>query len=122
MNINSFKRLGSTVVIILTATIFLVGVWSLMLYREHIQHEETQHLLSDQEFSAATIAALHLEQEIKERITGLEAVAKHITPEVFGNAASLQAFLEERPYFESHFSGGLFVTRLDGTAIVDVPL
>jgi len=121
MDINLFKWSRSTRITILTAAIFLIGVWSLMFYREHIQHQETEHLLADQQFSAVTIAALHLEQEIKERIMGLEAVAKRITPDIFGNAASLQAFLDERPYLESHFSGGLFVTRLDGTAIADIP-
>jgi hypothetical protein len=59
---------------------------------------------------------------LRERELALETIAKEITPATMGDAAALQALLEQRPLLQLLFNGGVFITRTDGTAIADVPI
>jgi hypothetical protein len=56
-----------------------------------------------------------------DRMKALKNVATRITPAILNNTASMQTFLEDRPALESMFSGGVYVTRSDGTVIADFP-
>lgn len=122
MNTNFFKRLGlNTLVKFFTLAIFLVCIWSLVFYACQVLRNDIQRLLGEQQFSAVSIVAEDINTELNNRLRALEQVAAKITPAMLDNAPALQIFLEDRINFGSLFSGGVYVTRLDGTAIADLP-
>ncbi len=84
--------------------------------------EDMQRVLGEQQLATVSLAARDINDELGDRLKVLEKVANRITPAILGNAVSMQRFLEDRPAIESMFSGGLWVARLDGTAIADVPV
>ncbi len=121
MNFSILMKSLNRRITILTLTVFLIAIWSMAFYASYIEREETQRLLSDQQFSTVTMLASDIDREIKERMSLLVKVAEIIDPSASGNSASMQSFLNKRKDLESHFSGGILVTRLDGTAIADAP-
>jgi hypothetical protein len=60
-----------TRVTLYTLAIFLAGIWSLAFYASWMLREDMQRLLGEQQFSTASIAAEHFEEEFAERIFGL---------------------------------------------------
>ena len=111
-----------TKVTLLTLFIFMISVWSLEFYSSRILREGIERMLGEEQFSTASLVAADLERELKERMTSLEIVASRITPAILGDTAVMQAFLEDHPALESMFNSGLWVTRLDGIGIADVPI
>ncbi|HBB16952.1 MAG TPA: diguanylate phosphodiesterase, partial [Syntrophus sp. (in: bacteria)] len=115
------RRSLKTRVTIFTLAIFVIGIWSLTFYAGRILYGDMQRLLGDQQFSTVALIATEINQDLDERLRALENIAEAITPAMMGNKAALQAFLEDRPVFQTLFNNGVFVTRSDGTAIADVP-
>ena len=115
------RRSLKTRVTIFTLAIFVIGIWSLTFYAGRMLHGDMQRLLGDQQFSTVALIATEINQDLDERLRALENIAEAITPAMMGNKAALQAFLEDRPVFQTLFNNGVFVTRSDGTAIADVP-
>ena len=111
-----------TRVTLFTLTFFLVSIWSLAFYASRMLREDMQRVLGEQQLATVSLAARDINDELGDRLKVLEKVANRITPVILGNAVSMQRFLEDRPAIESMFSGGLWVARLDGTAIADVPV
>jgi diguanylate cyclase (GGDEF)-like protein/PAS domain S-box-containing protein len=105
-----------------TLAIFVIGVWLLAFYTSRMLREDMQLMLGKHQFSSVSLVAAHVNAEMDGRLRALEKVAARITPAIMGNALSLQTFLEDRPALVSMFSGGVYVTRLDGTGIADVPI
>lgn len=105
-----------------TLAIFLIGIWSLTSYTSLMQREDMRRLLGEQMFSTVTIIAADINDDLDDRLKALEEAAGRITPAMLGNAATMQTFLEDRIALFRMFNGGLFVARLDGTAIADVPV
>ena len=80
-----------------------------------------KRLLSDQQFSTASIVATEINEEMRDRMIALETMAKNVTPALLGQPVALQALLEQHSLLELLFNGGTFVTRLDGVAVASVP-
>ncbi len=111
-----------TRVTLFTLAIFLVGTWSLALLASHQLRHDMRQLLGDQQFATVSLMATEVDRDLLERMQGLRSVAQGITPQLFGDPVLMQRFLQERPLFQSQFSGGTFVTAADGTAIASLPL
>ena len=111
-----------TRVTILTIAIFVMSIWLLAFSVSRMLREDMQRLLSDQQFSTASFVAAELNEELDNRLKGLENVAGRVSPAMLGDTAILQKFMEDRPVLQSMFNGGLIAIGLDGTAIADVPL
>jgi len=123
MSWNRFPRLSLTVKIAMATTaIFLIGLWSLALYFMGSLREDMQRLISAQQYSTASYIAIDVDQELNRRFDALEQVAANVSPAMLGNAAALQAFMEQRWALPWLFNGGTSVHALDGTVIADVPL
>ena len=123
MNLNISKRFSpKTGVILFTLAIFLTGIWSLAFYASRMLREDLQTLLGEQQFSTVSYIADEVNHELGERLRALEKIAGRITPAMLGNTAISQTFIEDRPIIQSLFNGGIFVTRLDGTATASFPL
>ncbi|MDK9715389.1 MAG: PAS domain S-box protein [Sulfuritalea sp.] len=110
-----------TRVALLTLVISLISVWSLAFYASRMLREDMQHVLGTQQFSATSSIAADINQQLDERLRALEAVAARMGPATRSNPTAMQAFLDQMLNFANLFNGGIFVTDVDGTAIVDVP-
>ena len=104
-----------------TLVIFLVSLWSLTIYASRMLRQDMQALLGQQQFSAVSMIAAGLNEELEDRLLALETLAAAVTPASMGNPAALQAILEQRPYIQKLFNAGLFITSTQGTALADVP-
>lgn len=104
-----------------TLAIFLASLWSLSFYASQMLRKDMEQLLGEQQFSTVSYVAAGVGHDLDDRWGALTTVAGTIGPALLGNAAAMQAFLEERPLLQSHFNGGVIAHRMDGTAIAEVP-
>jgi diguanylate cyclase (GGDEF)-like protein/PAS domain S-box-containing protein len=84
--------------------------------------EDIPRLLGEQQLATVAMVATEVDRDLGERLQGLKTMAQFITPEVMGNAAALQTFLQDRPIMQIYFNGGLFVTGRDGTVLASLPV
>ncbi len=111
-----------TRVTLFTLAIFVASIAALTFFSVRALREDMQQLLGEQQFSMASLIAAEINSELKDRVKALEAVSARAGPELQGNAAALQAFLEQRLIIQSSFNGGAFITGPDGTTIASTPL
>ncbi|MDO9195193.1 PAS domain S-box protein [Rhodoferax sp.] len=111
----------NTRVTLSTLAIFLASLWSLSFYASQMLRKDMEQLLGEQQFSTVSMLADSINADVNDRWGALTTVAKTIGPALLGNAAAMQAFLDERPLLQSHFNGGVIAHRMDGTAIAEVP-
>jgi len=104
-----------------TLGIFVLGIWTLAFFTGRMLREDMQRLLGDQQFATASLVAGEIDEDVTYRLSTLERFAANVHPALLGNAAELQSRLESFPVLQGLFNGGIFITRLDGTAIVAVP-
>lgn len=105
-----------------TLLIFVASLWSLAFYASRLLREDMQRLLSEQQLSVTTFMAEQVNQELDDRFELLGKVAQIVSPALQGNAAALQARLENRPALQAFFNGGYTAYGLDGIARAEVPL
>lgn len=115
-------RSHKTRVTVFTLGIFMLSIWSLAYYASHELREDMERMLSDQQLSAATFIAADLNQEVEDRLQALKSVAAKIAAADMRRPAALQAELDECEVIQDMFSGGSFITGLDGTALASSPL
>ncbi len=109
-------------VAVFTLLIFFASIWAVVIYASNALRTDMQRFLGEQQFSAVSVMAQDINENLIERKHALEAIAKVLSPSMPQGAASVQAELARRPLIEILFNGGAFVTGPDGTAIADVPL
>ena len=107
---------------LLSLAIFLIGIWSLTLYVSQVLQKDMQLLLSNQQFSTVSVLAADINNELKDHLSALEKTATKITPAFLGNSATLQKFLEDNIVLVNMSTGGVYIARIDGTVIADVPV
>ena len=107
---------------LLTLAIFLVSIWTFAFYVSQVLRESLQRELGRQQFSAASFVAAAVNDELVDRLTALEAVARVVDPGALGSAAATQAFLEQHPDLQLLFNAGTYVTGPDGVATASLPL
>ncbi len=110
-----------TKVTFFTLGIFLLGFWTLALYSGRTLHEDMRKLVGDQQFSTVLLVSREIEHELDDRLGALEAVAARLGPLDLGDAAAVQARLDQFPLLQSLFNGGVIVLRRDGTMIAESP-
>ena len=101
--------------------VFFVGIWSFALYASSVLRADMERLLGEKQQSTARFVAAAVNQDLDDRLRGLEAVAKDIGAATLRDAPALQKYLEERRLLSILFNGGAFATGRDGVAIADVP-
>lgn len=123
MNLNACRLwLSRSMPSLFTLAVFLISIWALTLYANHILREDMRLLLGKQELSTVTLVAAELNHELHERMEVLEEAASKITPAILGSATSRQAFLKEQSHLSAMFSAGNLIFDSGGTAIADTPL
>ncbi|MDK9715486.1 MAG: PAS domain S-box protein [Sulfuritalea sp.] len=121
--LNSFLEWRSlkTRVTLLTLAVFLIGIWTMSLYASRMLRKETEHLLASQQISTVALLATQINQDLVDRIRGLETVTRNISPGLLGHPEALQAFLVQLPVLHNLFNGGIVAIAADGTAIAEAP-
>lgn len=109
-------------VTVFTFLVFLLCVLAMNYYVSWTLHANMQKMLGEQQYSAVTLIAEHLNEELEDRIWALNTIADEITPAMVSNPSRLQTLLEHRPLLKLLFNGGIFATGTNGTAISSVPL
>jgi PAS domain-containing protein len=108
-------------VTLFTLLIFVIGTWLLSFYAGRALHEDMQRELGQQQLATTTLLAAQINNGFKERLAALEIVAAGISADNLEDISSLKALLNDRPIFLRYFNAGVYVTKLDGTAIVSLP-
>ena len=111
-----------TRVTVFTLAIFLLSIWSLAIYAGKALYEDMRRMLGEQQFSTVTLVAENVDQELKERLAWLHSIAGRMTPEMIGNRAVLQNFMDKRPILHEMFRGGITAYGSDGAAIAEFPV
>lgn len=104
-----------------TLSIFVIGVWSLSFYASNRLEKDIKRELGVQQQSIVKMLGVQINDELRDRLMGLNFAASKITPEMMRKPSMVQKFLDDRLLLVREFNGGVFVTSLDGTAIASVP-
>lgn len=111
-----------TRITVITFAIVLLGSWSLALLVSRLLERDMVQLLSNQQFSLATLLAKEIDQELAMRLDMLERVAIAAELPMQQGPAAIQAYVEARPVLHHLFNGGLVVYDRAGLALASVPL
>ncbi len=123
MSLNFLQwRSLKTRVTLLMLGIFLTSIWLQAFYATRVLREDMQRLLGEQQLSTVAYLATEIDDQLKNRINALELIARAIDTSLFKDPVGLQIFLERLFVLHSLFNAGVTAHRLDGAAIVDVPL
>ena len=123
MNLHLLQRRSLRARVTLFAlAIFLGGIWALAFYASAMLRHDLLDLVSEQQRSMAAYVAAGIDNELEERLRGLEKVAARVTPAMMGHAPALQAFLQDRPLLATLFNAGVVVHGPDGVALAELPL
>ena len=79
---------------LLTLAIFPVSLRTFAFYVSQVLRESLQRESGRQQFSAASFVAAAVNDELEDRLTALEAVARVVGPGTLGSAAATQALLK----------------------------
>jgi diguanylate cyclase (GGDEF)-like protein/PAS domain S-box-containing protein len=115
---NSLK----TRVTLLTLAIFLVSLWSMLWYAGQMLRRDLIDLLSEQQLTTVSLVASEIDQALALRLRSLDRPAALISPDILGNRAAMQTWLERQPILQELFNGGVVVLDAQGTAIAEAPL
>ena len=116
------RRSLATRVSLLTMAMVLVGVVAFALFISQTLRPAMQDQISAQQFDTVSIVAGQVNQAIEQRLGALQSMAQRISPAMLAEPERTQAFLEDRTALFDLFNAGVFVTRMDGTAMASAPL
>lgn len=121
--IADFLRRASlkTKVTVFTLGIFVLGIWTLSFYASRVLRDDMERELGAQQYSTVSFVARAINESLAERMQALASVAARLPAATLANDAALKSFLENQPVLQMLFSGGVFVTRLEGTAVAELP-
>ncbi len=105
-----------------TLTIFVISIWGLSYYASRLLQKDMEHLLGEQQFSTASLLASQLNQELADRLSALEDLAKGIHPAMMYSPSSLQTLIEQHQFLQNLFNEGVRVAGPDGVVIASDPL
>jgi len=110
-----------TRVTFLVLVIFLIGIWSVVLYASQMLHKDMERLLGQQQFSAVSFMADEVNAELEERVKALKIIAAKTTPAMMNNPTILQSMIEDQQIIYSLFNNGVAIAGTDGTVIAEYP-
>lgn len=102
--------------------LFLISIWSLAIMTSALMRREIAAMLGEQQFATVKILGGKLNEDLLEMAAGLEETARFIDPALMANPAALQDLLAKRVIVLERFNAGIFLTRVDGTAVASLPL
>jgi PAS domain S-box-containing protein len=116
LNLRSVK----TRLTLFTVGIFLLCLWSLSFYAQKELRHDLQASAGEGQFDAVSILASDVNDQMADRVRSLEVVSVILAPQI-SHPSALQTTLEQRPYLQSLFNSGTYITGLDGIVIASTP-
>jgi PAS domain S-box-containing protein len=107
--------------ILLVLGTLLLSLWILAFIGGRMLRSDMQEMLSDQQFSTATVVASQIDLEVSERILALNRVSEAVTAKMLADPAALQSHVEMQPIFRDSFNAGVFATGADGVVVAAYP-
>lgn len=107
--------------ILLVLGLLFFSLLALAFTGAQMLRRDMQEILSNQQYSTATVIASQIELELSERVSALNRVSKTITTAMLADSAAVQSHLETQPTLQDPFNGGAFVTDADGVIIAAHP-
>ena len=101
--------------------VLIGGISFLAWYTTRTLHESLQQRIGEQQFAAVSIAASHIDGELRERLQALHAVASALPPDLAANRPRAQAVLDSYKVLHHLFPLGLHLAGPDGALIASVP-
>lgn len=111
-----------TRITLITVGIFLIGSWTLAFLVGRLLERDMARLLSEQQYSLATLLAKEIEYAVASRLDALERVALAGDQAMRDGEAAMQTFLAARPVLHTLFNGGLVVYNTDARAVASYPV
>ena len=109
-----------TRITLLALVTVLVGIWAMMLYVSSVLREDSQRLLSEQQYSVAKLLAGTIEHEVSFRLDALADVANEAAAAMASGPAAMQTLLVgHHHHLTALFNGGVLIIGADGKAIAD---
>jgi len=105
----------------LALAIFAISIALLGYFAAHEMRGEMERALGNQQRATVSLVAAQINKEMAYRISALNFVAGNVNAGMLANPATLQKYIEQRKLFSLLFNAGIFVTRLDGTAMAELP-
>jgi PAS domain S-box-containing protein len=105
-----------------TLGIFVISIWSLAFYASRMLRVDMQRLLGEQQYSAVSLIAADINDELAMRLKALEDYTnQRMTPAILGDSAAMQARLAGSPIIQGLFNGGVIAIGADGNSIAAFP-
>lgn len=101
--------------------ILLLGIWGTVSYVSAELRYDMERVLGEQQLAIVSTMAAGIDNDMRDRIRALEALAGILSPTLQQGPAALQAELMDRPAYQVLFNLGLFVVSDDGTVTADNP-
>lgn len=119
---NSFKISSiKSRVTALTLAIFIIGVWLLSYDISQKLQKDIAKQISEQQLSTTALLANQINNDLVDRQTTLEDLAKRIGQIGLDDQAQLQSFLDDRFVIKRDFNVGASIINFDGNVIASVP-
>lgn len=107
-------------VTLLTLTLFIISIWLLaFIASRKLQHDMTIQI-GEHQFSATTLLAREINEDLLERIQSLDTLASNIAQIGLDNHETVRRFLKSQQVIQRDHNAGAFVTDLQGTVIASV--
>lgn len=106
---------------ILTLAVFVGGIVIQAIYLSRSLRIDIERQLSEQQFAAVSYVAAIISDDLRERMSSLELIARGIDESMLAQPAALQKYLENRRPLADLFNAGVFVTGRNGIALADYP-
>lgn len=118
MNIKLTSLTLTTRVALFTLAVFLISIWSLLLYASKVLREDMRQLIADQQYSSVSFIAADIESKLKLRTRALQQVADSLVqPLQTGDTDYLSSKLREQNLLFNFFNAGAFVVLDTGEII-----
>ncbi|MXR36163.1 bifunctional diguanylate cyclase/phosphodiesterase [Craterilacuibacter sinensis] len=101
--------------------VLMAGICLLTFYVSRMLREDMQQQLSQQQLSAVSFIANHVNHELDERMQVLHVVAASVQPAQLADDHAMQALLDKQALLLAMFNGGVLAYRTDGVAIAETP-
>ncbi len=105
-----------------TLAIILAFNWGLVIYATRSVQGEVQAVVMEQQAATVRLMAADLDQKLRDRLDGLQGVARMIDVGRLGEAAYLQSFLDRHYVLQKRFTDGIKVLGVDGKVLADFPV
>ena len=106
---------------LLMLVLLFASVWGVSFFTGELLRKDMQTVLSEQQFSAASVLADQIGRDVELRRQAIEDVAAIAGPDLLTGPAAIQAQIAQQIVLRSLFNGGAVVTDAQGTVIAEFP-